>query len=191
MKPDITNICVAICIAVLGFYLGLSATHLIKLNFIGVCGVVISICALIVAYQALTTWKNQFKHHEQYKSLVNIEDEFRKYCEAEIEYWHCCLKLRRENGNNYESSESPELNNRNLMYQNYIHSWNELLIHLPSFKDKRPYYSPKNVQIMFRDLLKRLRSTSYQHENDLPDSEHENIISSGIGSFQVARRKLS
>jgi len=190
MKLDISNICVSISCAILGFYVGAERGITLSFGVVEVIGLVISISMLIVATQALSSWRNQFKHHVQYKSILKVESRFQSYWEAELEVRTACLKNRSIEGFDF-SLPMPEINHRNDMQYRYQVSWDELKVYHPKFEKKFSELAPDNLSKGCLTRVMRLYEESYKSsEDDFTQWYHE-VHGQALSVFLKQRKKLS
>jgi hypothetical protein len=189
MRVDLTNIFVALCLTILGYYYGLSNGGFSVEDLLPVSNLIVSFCALVIATKALSTWKNQFQHQGQYKSLVSAESCFKIYCTFEEKVKVECLKARRKQGVDFDlPMDMIEL--RNDKERDYQKSWGELKIHCRGFVNKNSFLAPDNVGGKYLEAIQELHLDTYRPHECSFNKYHEVISKKGEKTFHYTRSRL-
>lgn len=200
MKLDITNICVVLCFTIFGYFLGLSKSEIVDLDLFSILSVIISVSALIIANQALGTWKSQFKYQEQYKSLVNAETSLKNYLNYQDEVRTIGLNMRQDEvtrcnlrASKNEGVDLPDYISdlRNLKQREYQRSWDELKIHCPDFIQENKEIEPDVLSRGYRDLFMELSSSAYKLGDFKYINFHNHIFEIGVKAFHVKRAEIN
>lgn len=201
MKLDITNICVVLCFTIFGYFLGLSKSEIVDLDLFSILSVIISVSALIIANQALGTWKSQFKYQEQYKSLVNAETSLKNYLNYQDEVRTIGLKMRQDEVtrcNNLRASKNEGVDLpdyisdlRNLKQLEYQRSWDELKIHCPDFIQENQEIEPDVLSRGYCNLFMELSSSAYKLGDFKYMNFHNHIFEIGVEAFHVKRAEIN
>ncbi|ELX4135301.1 TPA: hypothetical protein ACMDVK_004487 [Vibrio parahaemolyticus] len=190
MKFDITNIVVGCALPIMAFSIGTKLELGSDFQVINLVEVLISVSMLIVANEALSTWKSQFRHKLLYESFLRIEKSFDSYHVSEIELWN-------DSYSKYKTSETSfmqaheKVDVRNKCFREYCLSWKEVSLVNPKFSEFHESLSPSSLQVQYRSLHQRLRKPDFKLEHDLPDNDFSEIYGLAISSFQKERLKLS
>ena len=199
---NISNICVVLCFAIFGYFLGLSKSEIVDLDLFSILRVIISVSALIIANQALGTWKSQFKYQEQYKSLVNAETSLKNYLNYQDKVRSIGLKMRQDEVKRCHLS-APEykgvdfilpdyiINLRNLKQLEYQRSWDELKIHCPDFTRKNQEIEPDVLSRDYLNLFIELSSSDYKIGDSKYMNFHNRIFNKGVKAFHVERSRIN
>lgn len=188
MRVDLTNIFVALFLTILGYYYGLSNGEFSVDKLLSVSNLTVSFCALIVAIKALSAWKNQFQHQEQYKSLVSAELCFKIYCSSEYKVKEECLKARQKQGIEF-SLPMNMVDQRNDKKRDYQKSWKELEIHCRDFVQNNSYLSPDNIGKKYTKAILDLHLELYKPYECNFDKYHEFIFKKGEDTFHNYRSR--
>ena len=184
---DIINVCVALCLTIFGYSLGVLEDQMVDISLIFT--VITSLCGLIIAKQALYTWRNQFKYQEQYKSLIQADIDFNKYCifgNDERVISHKRINKAEISDDAYTKDEMPDdayLKEKNEIYNNYERSWDELSIHCEDFIRDNAKLSPDNLGKIYLTTSPKSKGVDY-------DKLHEDTIRDGRLTFQTYRKEL-
>lgn len=160
MRVDISNVSVAVVCAILGFYAGASKGVIPSLGILEAIGFIVSTATLIIANQGLSSWRNQFKHQVQYKSLLKAKANFEKYWKSEDSVRSSCLRKRRREGLTFELPEA-DTEYRNNMQRKYQESWNELTVYCPKFVDEYRDIAPDNICRTHLNYINELRTKNF------------------------------
>jgi len=191
MKTDVTNICIAICLVILGYYYGASSNSLITNDIFSLLGLIVSFCALIIAKEALGTWKNQFKHQLQHKALVNAEIYFKDYCASEEKFRIECIKRRSE-----EQSTDFDIPNdlsdiRNTLKREYQRAWNELAITGLDLVENNQNFAPDEISKSYFIFAVEVHDENFCASKSSFYDVHESNLKKGVEMFIKYRKKLS
>ena len=190
MRVDISNVSVAVVCAILGFYVGAFKGVIPSLGILEAIEFVVSMATLIIASQALNSWRNQFKHQVQYKSLLKLKANFENYWKSEDSVRSSCMKKRHREGFAFELPET-EIDHRNNMQRKYQESWNELTVYCPKFVDEYRDIAPDNICRIHLDYINELRKQNFSPStSDFYD--WQNIMKKrAISGFYTYLSKLS
>ncbi|EHI9302565.1 hypothetical protein J9097_004194 [Vibrio vulnificus] len=190
MKFDITNIVVGCALPIMAFSIGTKLELGSDFQVINLVEVLILVSMLIVANEALSTWKSQFRHKLLYESFLRIEKSFDSYHVSEIELWNdSYLKYKTSETSFMQAHEKVDV--RNKCFREYCLSWKEVSLVNPKFSEFHESLSPSSLQVQYRSLHQRLRKPDFKLEHDLPDNDFSEIYGLAISSFQKERLKLS
>jgi hypothetical protein len=190
MKIDITNIIVALFLAIAGYYFGASHSNLLVFDIFPALSLIVSACTLFIGQQALNSWKNQFKHQEQYKSLVNAEKCFRSYCISEEELRAECIKRRSEHGVNFElpMQYSDAVNRKKFEYQQ---AWDELAITCADFIKDNIWLTPDAISKGYISEIVQIHDDDFTPQKSNFYEMHGANLTSGKKVFHDYRAQLS
>jgi hypothetical protein len=201
MKLDITNVCVALCLTILGYFLGASKSEIVDIDLSSILTVIISVSGLMIANQALYTWRAQFKHLERHKSLVAAEISFKNYWNYQDEVRSISLRMRQD----AVTKTDPKMlektaidftlptyitEQRNLKQLEYQRSWNELKIHCSGFIKKNHELEPDALSKHYRKLAMELHSKNYESGDAKYMNFHDSSFRNGVKAFHVERAKI-
>jgi len=190
MKPDVTNICVALCLVIMGYYYGASNNSLITSDIFSLLGLIISLSALIIAKQALGTWRNQFKHQLQHKALVNAELCFKSYCASEESFRVECIKRRSKQGSDFKvPNEHSDI--RNTQKREYQRAWNELAITGLGFVERNTNLAPKEIGDGYLNFAIEVHNEDFSPSRSNFYNMHEYNLMEGVTMFLKYRAELS
>ena len=183
----ITCFCAAVFFIIIGYCLGVLKTQME--DPFPIIRVIMSCCALIIALKALYTWKNQFKYQEQYKSLIQADIDFNKYCifandDRALSHKRIVKALTSVDiSTNDEIPDDAYLKEKKEKYTNYVRSWDELSVHCNDFITNNEKLSPDNLGKIYLTTSPKSKDVDY-------DKLHEDTIRDGRLTFQRYRKKL-
>lgn len=189
MKVDISNVTVAVVFAILGFYAGDSKVVIPNLGIPEAIELVVSVATLIIASQALNSWRKQFKHQIQYKTLLKVKDSFEEYWKAEDRVWTSFMKKRHLDGFTLDLLET-EFNYRNDMQREYQESWDELAVYCPKFVDEYCDIAPDNISRIHLDYINEQLKPNLSSSTSGFDNWQNKIIKRARSGFYTYVKKL-
>ncbi|WP_426357865.1 hypothetical protein ACPUVO_15620 [Pseudocolwellia sp. HL-MZ19] len=163
---------------------------LITNEIFSVLGLIVSVCTLCVAQQALGTWRNQFKHQEQHRSLLNAEECFKKYCASEEKLRVECIKMRSKQGVDF-IFPIGDADLRNIKQREYQRSLDELVITYPKFVRKNVSLAPDELSKLYIETIREIHSDTFNPCNSNFYNMHEYNLKRGVAAFHKYRAKLS
>ncbi|GLT18320.1 hypothetical protein GCM10007938_20980 [Vibrio zhanjiangensis] len=190
VRVDISNVSVEVACTILGFYAGAAKGVIPSLGILEAIGLVVSISTLIIASQALNSWRNQFRHQVQYKSLLKLKANFENYWKSEDSVRSSCMEKWRREGFAFELPET-EIDHRNNMQRKYQESWNEITMYCPKFVDEYRDIAPDNICKIHLDYINELRKQNFSPStSDFYDWQNK-MNKRAMGAFYAYLNQLS
>ncbi|WP_264878290.1 hypothetical protein [Vibrio agarivorans] len=186
---DVSNVCIAVICSLFGFYMGAQHGAITDLDIIEVIGVIISISTLIIASQALNSWRNQFKHNVEYESFVKAESNFKKYWDSECDLRAVCIKKRSVEGFDFEVP-MLEAFERNAMQYKFLLSWNELEVYHPKFTKDFDDLNPDILSRDFRTYVMKISEVDFRPYNDDFCNWSNEVHKRAINAFLSYRKEI-